>query len=35
MTGMSEHLEVVRQWVEKAEHDLLNIRNNLAASDIP
>ncbi len=22
-------------WVSKAEHDLLNIRNNLAASDVP
>ncbi len=27
--------EVVRQWLRKAEHDLLNIRNNLAAETIP
>ena len=26
---------LVRQWVEKAEHDLLNIENNLAASQVP
>jgi len=24
-----------RAWVEKADHDLLNIRNNLVATDIP
>jgi HEPN domain-containing protein len=35
---MSEPLdgvEIARQWVEKAEHDLLNIENNLVAFDIP
>ncbi len=35
MTGQPDYVEVVRQWVEKAEHDLLNIANNLAASEIP
>lgn len=35
MNGQPECGEVVRQWVEKAEHDLLNIANNLAASEIP
>ena len=35
MTGQPDYVEVVRQWVEKAEHDLLNIENNLAASEIP
>ena len=35
---MSEELSVrnlVLQWVEKAEHDLLNIENNLVASHVP
>jgi HEPN domain-containing protein len=27
--------EVVQQWLRKAEHDLQNIRNNLAADNIP
>ena len=27
--------EIVRQWLRKAEHDLLNICNNLAAATIP
>ncbi|GAM08578.1 HEPN domain protein [Geobacter sp. OR-1] len=27
--------EIVRQWLHKVEHDLLNIRNNLAAETIP
>ncbi|ACM19493.1 nucleotide-binding HEPN domain protein [Geotalea daltonii FRC-32] len=27
--------EIVRQWFHKAEHDLQNIRNNLAAENIP
>ena len=27
--------EIVRQWLRKAEHDLLNIRNNLAAETVP
>lgn len=27
--------DLVRSWVEKAEHDLLNIDNNLAAKEIP
>ncbi len=35
MSGEPERLEIVRQWVEKAEHDLLNIENNLAAPQIP
>jgi HEPN domain-containing protein len=26
---------LAREWFEKAEHDLLNVRNNLAAADIP
>ncbi|MGH7231289.1 MAG: HEPN domain-containing protein [Nitrospiraceae bacterium] len=36
--SMSEELDlahVVMQWVEKAEHDLLNVQNNLSASDVP
>uniref|UniRef100_A0A831UDF4 HEPN domain-containing protein n=1 Tax=Geobacter metallireducens TaxID=28232 RepID=A0A831UDF4_GEOME len=27
--------EIVRQWLRKADHDLLNIRNNLAAAAVP
>jgi HEPN domain-containing protein len=27
--------EVVQQWLRKAEQDLQNIRNNLAADNIP
>lgn len=27
--------EVVRQWLHKAENDLQNIRNNLAAAEVP
>lgn len=27
--------DLVRSWVDKAEHDLLNIENNLAAKEIP
>ena len=27
--------EVVRQWLKKAENDLLNIRNNLDADEVP
>jgi len=27
--------EIVGQWLRKAEHDLLNIRNNLAAETVP
>ena len=35
MSEPLEGVEIARQWVEKAEHDLLNIENNLAANDIP
>lgn len=28
-------IEIVRRWFRKAESDLLNIRNNLSASDVP
>jgi HEPN domain-containing protein len=28
-------LELVRKWLEKADHDLLNIENNLSAQEIP
>ena len=27
--------DLVRSWVDKAEHDLLNIENNLVAKEIP
>jgi len=27
--------EIVRQWLKKAENDLQNIRNNLAAEEVP
>lgn len=27
--------EIVRQWLHKAENDLTNIRNNLAAKEVP
>ena len=27
--------EIVAQWIRKADSDLLNIRNNLAADDVP
>ncbi len=26
---------LVRQWISRAENDLLNVRNNLAAQEIP
>ena len=26
---------LVRQWIRRAENDLLNVRNNLAAQEIP
>ena len=32
---MCENLELARQWVAKAENDLLNADNNLAASEVP
>jgi len=35
MSAAPEVPKLVRQWVERAEHDLLNIENNLAASQIP
>lgn len=35
MSGEPERLEIARQWGEMAEHDLLNIDNNLAAQQIP
>lgn len=35
MSETPQALEALRQWVEKAEHDLLNIENNLTATDIP
>lgn len=28
-------LDIVRQWLRKADSDLLNIRNNLSAPDVP
>jgi len=35
MTVRPKHEDLVRAWVLKAEHDLLNIENNLAAREIP
>lgn len=35
MSGEPERLEIIRQWIEMAKHDLLNIDNNLAAQQIP
>ena len=35
MTGPPKRPDIVRLWVEKAEHDLLNIDNNLTASHVP
>lgn len=35
MTGPPKRPDIVCLWVEKAEHDLLNIDNNLAASHVP
>jgi hypothetical protein len=35
MTERPRMVDLVRSWVSKAEHDLLNIENNLAANDIP
>jgi hypothetical protein len=35
MTVRPKDEDLVRAWVLKAEHDLLNIENNLAARDIP
>jgi HEPN domain-containing protein len=35
MTGPPKKPDIVRLWVEKAEHDLLNIDNNLTASKVP
>lgn len=35
MTERPRLEDLVRSWVSKAEHDLLNIENNLAANDIP
>jgi len=35
MSAAPKTPNLVRQWVEKAEHDLLNVENNLAASRIP
>lgn len=35
MTVRPKDEDLVRVWVIKAEHDLLNIENNLAAREIP
>ena len=35
MTVRPKDEDLVRAWVLKAEHDLLNIENNLAARKIP
>ncbi|MDF0674522.1 MAG: HEPN domain-containing protein [Nitrospira sp.] len=35
MTVRPKDEDLVRAWILKAEHDLLNIENNLAARDIP
>jgi HEPN domain-containing protein len=35
MTEPPKRPDIVRLWVEKAEHDLLNIDNNLTASHVP
>jgi len=35
MTVRPKNEDLVRAWVLKAEHDLLNIENNLAAQEIP
>ncbi len=35
MTGRPKDEDLVRAWVLKAEHDLLNIKNNLAAPEVP
>lgn len=35
MTVRLKDEDLVRAWVIKAEHDLLNIENNLAAREIP
>ncbi len=32
---MSEEIQIARQWLAKAENDLLNADNNLAASRVP
>jgi HEPN domain-containing protein len=31
----SPKAEVIRLWIKKADHDLQNIANNLAAANIP
>ena len=35
MTGPPKRPDIVRLWVEKSEHDLLNIENNPTASHVP
>lgn len=35
MTVRPKDEDLIRAWVLKAEHDLLNIENNLAAREIP
>jgi hypothetical protein len=35
MTVRPKDKDLVRAWVLKAEHDLLNIENNLVAREIP
>ena len=35
MTMRPKDEDLVKAWVLKAEHDVLNIENNLAARDIP
>lgn len=35
MTELPRLEDLVRSWVSKAEHELLNIENNLAAKGIP
>ena len=35
MTVRPKDEDLVRAWVLKAEHDLLNIENNLAAPEVP
>jgi HEPN domain-containing protein len=35
MSERFRFVDVARSWIEKAEHDLLNIENNLVAKDTP
>ena len=35
MTGQPDESQDVRAWVQRAEHDLLNIENNLVAARVP